>query len=292
MELFLNGDVLIPYEKHQRMLFNKLMTNWESDKSMLHTLAIYDNSAPFPPYMHFLQINIQGADQRTGDILLDLELPNPPLEEEHEYFIDLYEQKNYIRPRTYDYRDNWNISGFKHRHHLELIDRVIIHSTSNYFYLVGYEENINPTYPLIRKDTMLNNDEQKFCECVIHVAEKQPGQCNFERAWFEQRPGGDGRQHECYNPFAVCANSIGTTSRRCFENYDFNEFTDRQLETIANLKPITVADPFDRNMLINALFEHADKEFDEQLFRSQSSSRSASKSKSKSKPKSKSKSTY
>ena len=282
MELYLNGYVLEPYERHPRITFNNLMTNWKSNNRTLHTLAICDTSALSAPYMHFLQINIQGADQNTGDVLLDLELPNPPHNEEHEYFVDLYKQHAYIRPRKYEYRDNWNINGFKHRHHLELLARVIIHSTSDHFYLVGYEENINPTFPLLRNDTMLSDDEKKFCECVIHVGEKQPGQCNLERAWFEQRPGGDGRQHECYNPFAVCANSIGTTSRRCFENYDFNEFTDRQLMTIANLKPITVAYPFDRDMLIDDLFTHADKEFDEQLFRSQSRSRTASKSKSKS----------
>ena len=82
----------------------------------------------------------------------------------------------------------------------------------------------------------MNEQEQKYCRCVLEVAAKQPGQCNMEKAWFEQRQG-----ETCYNPYAVCANSVGTSSRICGENYNWSALPDEMLTAYANLNNIQVS---------------------------------------------------
>lgn len=82
----------------------------------------------------------------------------------------------------------------------------------------------NTNHPLIMGATKLTEREQAYCQCVVHGAAKQPGGCNLENAWFEMR---DGR--ECYNPYAVCASSVGASTRKCYENYNYNGMRDDEL---------------------------------------------------------------
>ena len=93
----------------------------------------------------------------------------------------------------------------------------------------------------------MNEREQKFCACVVHVAEKQPGACNFEKAWFEERD-----EKVCYNPFAVCAKTTKTSTRKCREEYNYDEMTDSELKSIANLHGIDTTD-FKRKRIISEM---------------------------------------
>lgn len=94
-----------------------------------------------------------------------------------------------------------------------------------------------------KSNTTLDESKQKFCRCVLHVADKEKGACLTEKAWYEQRDG-----HTCYNPYAVCAKSTGTSSRECSDNYDFDGFSDDDLIAYAQLhnKDIAVPNPYNR----------------------------------------------
>lgn len=80
-------------------------------------------------------------------------------------------------------------------------------------------------------DADLTDDEKKYCRCVAHVKAK----------------GG------AYNPFAVCAKTVGTTSRECGKSFDYHGFSDDELIAYAKDSNITVPIPFDRNLLIQRL---------------------------------------
>ena len=45
---------------------------------------------------------------------------------------------------------------------------------------------------------------KKFCRCVLHVAKNNSNNCNKSKKW----------GNKCYNPYAICARSVGTTTGR------------------------------------------------------------------------------
>lgn len=96
----------------------------------------------------------------------------------------------------------------------------------------------------------LSEQEMKYCMCVLQVAAKQPGSCNLEKAWYETRD-----DRVCYNPYAVCARSVGTTSRDCGKYYNFDTLPDNLIQAYMNLNQITIPEPFDRNSAITYLKE-------------------------------------
>jgi len=104
----------------------------------------------------------------------------------------------------------------------------------------------NSAHPLLLGNTSLSDTEQKFCSCVVKVAAAQPGACNLEKAWFEQRDS-----KTCANPYAVCAHSVGTSTRKCNESYNYSQFTDQQLIALANLNNVTISS--DRATIISLL---------------------------------------
>lgn len=96
--------------------------------------------------------------------------------------------------------------------------------------------------------THLTEQEAKWCDCVLEVAAKQPGQCNLQKAWFQERD-----HRECYNIYAVCAHEIGTTSRRCDTYYNYDTLPDDQLIAYANLNQIPVKESVSRQHLISMI---------------------------------------
>ena len=91
----------------------------------------------------------------------------------------------------------------------------------------------------------LTEKEEKYCRCVLKVGEKQPESCNL----------GEKGRGRCYNPYAVCAKSVGTTSRRCGENYNFEELSDEQIKTYARLSKIAIPRPYDRQEMLNIIYK-------------------------------------
>ena len=94
----------------------------------------------------------------------------------------------------------------------------------------------------------LTEPQKKYCRCVLKVAAKQAGACNVDKAWYESRDG-----VKCYNPYAVCAKSTGTTSRECGKNYSFKDLSDAELTAYAQLSGIIGVTTYDRNTLLSKI---------------------------------------
>lgn len=85
-----------------------------------------------------------------------------------------------------------------------------------------------PREAYFKPGTTLSSEEQAFCRCVAHVEAK-----------------GSAR-----NPYAVCAKSVGTTSRRCGQEYEFSNFPDDELIGYAEHHKIPVPNPYQRKMML------------------------------------------
>ena len=96
-----------------------------------------------------------------------------------------------------------------------------------------------------KRGSDLTEKEEKYCRCVLKVGEKQPESCNLSEK-------GRGK---CYNPYAVCAKSVGTTSRRCGENYNFEELSDEQIKAYARLSKISIPRPYNRQEMLNRIYK-------------------------------------
>ena len=99
-----------------------------------------------------------------------------------------------------------------------------------------------------------SEQKQKFCDCVVKVAAKQPESCNSEKAWFQTREG-----EKCYNPYAVCAKTTGTTSKQCSVNYSFAQMNDSQLRGYLSLKGLSGSG--DRSALVQRAEEYVRSEY-------------------------------
>lgn len=86
----------------------------------------------------------------------------------------------------------------------------------------------------IKPESNLSDQQQKYCRCVLEVADKQSDKCLQNIA--QKKTGTFGPGTSCYLPYSVCANSTGTSTGRggCSKHYNFNEIPDEFL--IAYLK--------------------------------------------------------
>lgn len=230
--------------------FANLQITWHASQRSYHTLIIYDvDAGSNSPYVHLLIVNIPGADISQGNVVISYISPNPPMKDSlHQYYIDIYRQSNKITSLHDSLRTHFPLNLFIKQHGLRLIAQEIIYvdPSRQVFFLGESSVTINSEHEFIIANSTLDEREQAFCSCVVQVAAKQPGACNLEKAWFEERNG-----EECYNPFAVCANSVGTTSRDCWNNYNFDVMDDKHLQSLAYLHNKPVPSPYDRDSLIN-----------------------------------------
>lgn len=223
----------------------RAFVHWDSYPNEFYSLVIYDNDAPEPykvnsPYCHLLVVNIEGNNVKTGKVLLDYVPPNPSnYSEPHNYYVEIY--KGYKSPEKYN-RINFNLEKFNNE--LELVDHMTFtvypddyesYSTLNKYN--GDEKKLE----YFKNKRNLSEREQKFCKCVLHVSAKQPNSCNYDKAWYNKRNG-----KTCYNPYAVCAKSTGTTSRKCSENYNFENIPDNELKAYGGLKHIPIPKKYNR----------------------------------------------
>jgi hypothetical protein len=256
MKLFL-GSIPLPNDQwHDLSEWSQLNIGWDSVPGTLYTLIIYDMDAPSPthptkaPLVHLLLINIPGSDISKGQAIASYIAPNPLAGTgQHKYMFQVYRQSAPMPIFKLPARKNFNIKAFTEKERLHLIDweLMVVDTVTRKFYRDPPGTH-NSIHPLIRSDTALSESEQKFCACVVQVAAKQPGQCNLEKAWFEERDGAT-----CYNPYAVCAKSTGASSRLCGSNYDYSAMTQSQLVALAQMNMIRVPTPYDRSLLISAL---------------------------------------
>jgi hypothetical protein len=78
-----------------------------------------------------------------------------------------------------------------------------------------------------------------------------------QRAWYSKAGG-----KECYNPYAVCAKNVGTSSKQCGENYSWEDIPDKELKAYAYLKKISVPRPYNRKAMIDRIVEHKRQEYE------------------------------
>lgn len=88
----------------------------------------------------------------------------------------------------------------------------------------------------------LTSPEKKYCSCVMDVAMKQEETCLKNREKWGSRG--------CYNPYAVCARSVGTTTRECGSSYDFQQFDDKKLRAYAVLNDIDIPEPYSHEKML------------------------------------------
>ena len=250
-----------------------LSVEWIADSEMLYSTIIYDLDSPYPapdnvnsPFLHLLVTNIKGMDIKGGDSLIDYMPPTPPSNSlPHMFNVNIYVQSKRIIPIAHTVRKKFRLEKFVFEHNLQLVDTVSFRVgsivptavTSSQIGISApldkFVERKATTENFFLSGSDLPENKRKFCRCVLKVADKQRGQCNIERAWFETRDG-----KTCYNPYAVCAKSTRTTSRECGKNYDFESFSDNHLLTYAQLHQkskdgiiINIPDPYDRQTMLD-----------------------------------------
>jgi len=225
-----------------------LSLGWEAFPNKYYTLVMYDISAPTPenpansPYLHLLTVNIPGMDIPKGNIVVSYVPPSPPSgSAPHMYIIDIYEQPGLISLESVTDRVRYDLAG--------LVNRTGLVLTKRFSFFVEAPQEYQPKASWLKSETGLSEPKQKFCRCVLDVASKQPESCNRERAWYQVREG-----RMCYNPYSVCAKSVGTTSRKCGESYDFENIPDDQLVAYASLNRIEVPRPYDRTKMLENIY--------------------------------------
>lgn len=236
----------------QDYLYN-LRVEWKPSKQYV-TLIIYDVDAPtshkpdMSPFLHQLVINISGHDIRSGNVAMLYTPPAPPPRSgDHHYILALYEQEGRISEQV-NRRERFDVDSFVQRNKLVLkdYDIIVVDSETVQFYVEPKQITVNPAHPLILGTSTLSEDKMKFCSCLIEESTKMPIECVKKRESYTYEHG-----KTCYNPFAVCAKSVGTTSRECPQNYNFNAMDDEQIEAFAALHNISLSYPVNRE----ALFE-------------------------------------
>lgn len=97
--------------------------------------------------------------------------------------------------------------------------------------------------------------EGKYCDCITEVTAKHSPECARNKLWKK------GRSKECPNPYAVCAKSTGTSSRRCGDLYDYEVMPDEYLISYANrsydpknLYNIVIPVPYNRRQMIDNIY--------------------------------------
>ena len=112
----------------------------------------------------------------------------------------------------------------------------------------------NSNVTMIKPDSDLSEKQQKWCRCVLHVAAKQSPACLRSRAWRSKIKG-----KTCYNPYSVCAKSVGTTAPYCATQYQLSELSKKELLSLGYLEDLKVSSKNTRGQLIERIQSHLEK---------------------------------
>lgn len=124
-------------------------------------------------------------------------------------------------------------------------------------YCHWHQKGGDTTKNYFKEGSDLREDEKKWCRCVLHVASKQSDQCLVD-VNKNARKTYDGKT--CYNIYAVCSSRVGTSSRKCGINYEFNNIPDNELIAYSKMKHIKIPVPYSRNNMITAIMEWKKRE--------------------------------
>lgn len=217
-----NGDILANGSKFD------LLISWDHDKKKHYTLAIIDLDAPYPgeaesDYIHLLTINIPGDDLEKGKEIVNYQAPAPPKDSPpHEYKILIYQQPA-----------KFNLEKVKRQTNLEDI-------LPEDLLLVGE----------LSFEVANTDQEQRFCTCILHVEARNHPSCVKGRR-------GRGK---CYNPYAVCAAGVGTTSRNCTKFYKLEDLGEEELKAYARLYGVSYSDTDTNKIILEKIYKKKEQE--------------------------------
>ena len=228
LQIIINSDTID--QNSPRKLYSAIeaaephlqILNSSSDK--LYTVIILDYNSVKPPYLHLLVTNIPKNDIIQGTVVQPFSKFSPPVTDSpHEYHFYLLEQEQPLNNIPQQLVNNFNLDRFRKKYNLQEVDEVVIE--------VVHDKNNKKTSWF---KPGLTEKQEKYCSCVLEVAAKQPGACNLEEAWFEQRD-----DNTSYNPYAVCAKSVGTSFRDCGQYYNYDQLPSQLNKAYANLKGLS-----------------------------------------------------
>jgi phosphatidylethanolamine-binding protein (PEBP) family uncharacterized protein len=212
----------------------------------IYTVTLYDEDAE---YIHLFVYNVTNNDINTGNYLFMYEPPSPPKDTKHLYSLNIYKQPDYVE---YEKSENFPRAGFPLGLFTEAFilweqvqftvgDAPILSVASPYMvtpsavaqpYSTG--THIPPAtrgeHDFFKSNTTLDEQQKKYCSCILKV----------------QAKGG------AKVPYAVCAKTVGTTTRDCQVNYDLNKLPDNLLQADLDLHKIHLNSEFTRQGAINA----------------------------------------
>ena len=231
----------------------------KGDSSQLYTLVIYDLSAPHArnpmnsPLIHFLEVNIPGSNIDQGDVILEYMPPSPgPKSGNHIYVVDLFRQNGKITPEISNERESFPLLPFTKTYNLTHQSRLIFRVNPDPAQRETVTSMDGQASPRSDWTQNLNEHDEKYCDCVIKVTGREPTSCIQEKAWFQQKEG-----HTCANPYSVCHSSVHGESGRpeCGKHYLFENIPDQELVGYAILNGIPIISPYDRQALIEQLYQ-------------------------------------
>jgi hypothetical protein len=238
----------------------KELTIYFSDGSApgkkLYTILMRDQDVK-GGYLHYVLSNYGSSQPKE---LVAYVPPNPP-SGVHTYSIEVYQQQGIINtsfPKVSilsHYTDE-DVKKFITDNNLTFFTLSVFNVSAAPLSMFGV--NPDPVNNIgvdpidknkwFRSDSKLDEHQKKYCRCVLEVAAKQPGSCNMEKAWFQERD-----HRTCYNPYAVCAKSVGVSVSSCGQDYDFNNIPTAELQGYLGLKGVGLPVNTDRLTLIQRI---------------------------------------
>lgn len=211
-------------------------------RSGLQTLVMYDKDM-IQPYIHYLLVNIMNTDMSTGFESISYQPPNPPKGSgSHRYTILLYQQLHpYEEIKMDNYRADIDLLPFiKDNYGGEIfrVDFLVENSEARSdFDTLAYDPMQSSTKDyrhlhhkdLLKQDGSLTEQQQKYCSCLVKVEAE-----------------GSAR-----NPYAVCAKTVGTTSRECSAHYNYEAMPNDLLRAYMNKESLPIPKPWNRQHALN-----------------------------------------
>ena len=86
-------------------------------------------------------------------------------------------------------------------------------------------------YIYVNKKKLLDKNKHKYCRCILHVSKNNTKKCNLNKSW------NNINIKNCYNPFTICASSLGTTTggKPCYYLFKDGNIPYEELESYTYL---------------------------------------------------------
>lgn len=179
-----------------------------------------------------------------GEELVAYKPPQIPKNDRKRYRIDLYQSKTLsgqiVSEDRYDLREHID------RYDLKLVERITIYIDHDFN---PYNDNddvkvikqVKPERKIL-KDGDLNQNQRKWCRCLLQVSSENPTLYVITQPWFLQT-----KSYQA--PEKVCSGQK-TSLEQCNRNYKFSELNLTELIGYLNLNQIYVPLPYDRRKLL------------------------------------------